>query len=120
MTLTFRAEYLHGFHSEVPWVREMTSRLLESMWSLQAGVEGTLFHVQSQQLRGFPGGAVIKNPPAMQETQEAWVLTLGGEVPLEEEMQPTPVFLPGKFHGQRSLVGCSRWGHTELVVIQQL
>ena len=27
--------------------------------------------------------------------------------------QPTPVFLPGKSHGQRSLVGCSPWGHTE-------
>ena len=27
--------------------------------------------------------------------------------------QPTPVFLPGESHGQRSLVGCSPWGHTE-------
>ena len=30
---------------------------------------------------------------------------LGWEDPLEEGMQPTPVFLPGEFHGQRSLVG---------------
>ena len=29
------------------------------------------------------------------------------------EWQPTPVFLPGKFHGQRSLVGCSPQGHKE-------
>ena len=27
--------------------------------------------------------------------------------------QPTPVFLPGKFHGQRSLAGYSPWGHKE-------
>ena len=27
--------------------------------------------------------------------------------------QPTPVFLPGKSHGQRSLVGCSPWGRKE-------
>ena len=27
--------------------------------------------------------------------------------------QPTPVFLPGESHGQRSLVGCSPWGRTE-------
>ena len=27
--------------------------------------------------------------------------------------QPTPVFLPGESHGQRSLVGCSTWGRTE-------
>ena len=26
---------------------------------------------------------------------------------------PTPVFLPGKFHGQRSLAGSSPWGHKE-------
>ena len=28
--------------------------------------------------------------------------------------QPTPVFLPGESQGQRSLVGCCLWGHTEL------
>ena len=28
--------------------------------------------------------------------------------------QSIPVFLPGKFHGQRSLVGCNPWGHEEL------
>ena len=27
--------------------------------------------------------------------------------------QPTPVFLPGESHGQRSLVGCHLWGRTE-------
>ena len=25
--------------------------------------------------------------------------------------QPTPIFLPEKFHGQRSLAGCSPWGY---------
>ena len=29
------------------------------------------------------------------------------------EWQPTPVFLPGKFHGQRRLVGYSSWGCKE-------
>ena len=32
---------------------------------------------------GFPGGSMIKNMPAMQET---WVQSLGGKDPLEEEM----------------------------------
>ena len=36
------------------------------------------------------------------------------------EWQPTPVFLPGEFHGQRSLVGCSLWGHKELDTTEQL
>ena len=29
------------------------------------------------------------------------------------QWQPTPVLVPGKSHGQRSLVGCSPWGHEE-------
>ena len=29
------------------------------------------------------------------------------------EWQPTPIFLPGEFHGQRNLVGYSSWGHKE-------
>ena len=38
-------------------------------------------------------------------------LIIGWEDPLKKEiLQPTPVFLPGKSHGQRSLVGCSPWG----------
>ena len=41
----------------------------------------------------------VENLPAMQETQEMWALSLGGEDLLEEEMQPTPVFLPGVSHG---------------------
>ena len=40
----------------------------------------------------------VKNLPAIQET---WVPSLGWESPLDKETwQPTPVFLPGKFHGQ--------------------
>ena len=34
--------------------------------------------------------------------------------------QPTPVLLPGKSHGWRSLVGCSPWGHKELATTEQL
>ena len=33
---------------------------------------------------GFPGGSEVKNPPAMQETQEMQVQFLGQEDPLEE------------------------------------
>ena len=34
--------------------------------------------------------------------------------------QPTPVFLPGKFHGQRSLVGYSPWDGKESAMTEQL
>ena len=43
-----------------------------------------------------------------------WERSLGGKDPLEEEMATTPVFLPEKSHGQKSLVGCSPWGLEEL------
>ena len=51
--------------------------------------------------RGFPGGLVVKNPPAMHEPQEIrkslW----------RRAWQPTPVLLPRKSGGQRSLAGHS-------------
>ena len=50
---------------------------------------------------------MVKRLPAMQET---WIRSLGWEAPLEKKWQPTPVFLPGEFHGWRSLVGYSLWG----------
>ena len=52
----------------------------------------------------------VKRLPVMRET---WVRSLGWEDPLEKEMQPTPVLLPGKFHGQRSLVSYSPRGRKE-------
>ena len=46
----------------------------------------------------------------MQETQETWVPSLGLEDPWRRKWQPTPVFLPGESHGQRSLMGYSSKG----------
>ena len=37
----------------------------------------------------FPGGTVVKNPPAMQETQETRVRSLGLEDPLEDPLEAT-------------------------------
>ena len=49
---------------------------------------------------------MIKNLPAMPET---WVQSLGWKDTWKRAWQPTPVFLPGESHGQRSLAGCSPW-----------
>ena len=49
----------------------------------------------------------------MQEMLEMQVQSLGWEDPLEKEMQPTPVFLPGESDGQKSLVGYNPWGRKE-------
>ena len=55
--------------------------------------------------------------------QEMWVQSLGRDDPWRRKWQPTPVFLPGKSHGQRSVVGytvhgIARVGH-DLVTKQQ-
>ena len=44
---------------------------------------------------------------------ETWVQSLGREDLLRKKWQPAPVFLPGKSHGWRSLVGYSSWGRKE-------
>jgi len=43
-----------------------------------------------------------------------------GRSPGEENWQPTPVFLPGESHGQRSLAGCSPWGRKESDMTKRL
>ena len=53
---------------------------------------------------GFPGGSVVKTR----------ILSLVQNIPWSGRWQLTPVFLPGKSHGQRSLVGYSLWGHKRL------
>ena len=59
---------------------------------------------------------MVKNLPAMRLGSDPWV----GKIPWRRAWQPTPVFLPGEFHGQRSLVGYSPWGRTELDTTEQL
>ena len=53
---------------------------------------------------------MVKNLSAMQETQFPY---LGQEDPLGKGVLPTPVFLPGEFHGHRGLTGYSPWGCKE-------
>ena len=59
---------------------------------------------------------MVKNPPAVQEMQ---VQSPGREDPLEKGMI-TPVFLPGKYHGQRGLAGYSPWGCKESDITEGL
>ena len=52
----------------------------------------------------------VKNLPASRRPGfDPWV----GKIPWRREWLSTPVFLSGEFHGQRSLVGYSPWGHKE-------
>ena len=63
---------------------------------------------------GFPGGARGKEFTCQcrrhkRRRFDPWV----GKIPWRRAWQPTPVFLPGESHGQRSLVGYTPWGRKE-------
>ena len=64
--------------------------------------------------QGFSGGARGKESPCQCRRRrrrgfDPWVR----KIPQRRAWQPTPVFLPGKSHGQRGLVSYSPWGHKE-------
>ena len=44
----------------------------------------------------------------------------GGKIPWGRKWQPTPVLLPEKSYGQRSLAGYSPWGHKELDTTEKI
>ena len=77
----------------------------------------TKFCINLVTLRASLVSPTVKCLPAVRET---WVPSLGWEDPLEKEWQPTPVLLPGKFHGLRSLVGYSPWDHKESDTTERL
>ena len=59
----------------------------------------------------------VKRLPTMRET---WVRSWIGKIPWRRKWQPTPVFLPGKSHGLRSLVGYSPRGRKESDTTERL
>ena len=72
------------------------------------------FVLGHSQLTGFPGGASGKEPTCQCRIRrrlgfDLWV----GEIPWRRAWQPTPLFLPGESHRQRSLVGYCPRGHKE-------
>ena len=68
--------------------------------------------------QGFPGDSDGKRICLQRRKPEfsPWV----GEILWRKEQLPTPVFLPRKFHGQRSLAGCSTWGRKKLDMTERL
>ena len=66
-------------------------------------------------IQGFPGGASGKEPACQSRRRKrlrlySWVR----KIPWRRQWLPTPVFLPGKFHEQRSLASYNLWGCKEL------
>ena len=69
-------------------------------------------------LLGLSGDSVVKTLPSQCRRHgfNPWV----GKIPWRRRWQPTLVFLPGKSHRQRSLMGYSPWGHKESDTTEQL
>ena len=87
---------------------EMVLALLKSQSSRQERHHARNVNCEKQ---GFPGGAGGKEPICQYRRRKGhgfdpWVR----KIPWRRKWQPTPVFLPGKFHGQKSLGGYSPWG----------
>ena len=69
-----------------------------------------IFSLPKSQGRGFPGGTVVENPSAKAgDTRDLGLMPGSGRSPWRKKWQPTPVFLPGESHGQKSLAGYSPW-----------
>ena len=85
-----------------------------SSWSIQGhwGGSSSEWSLPSVFVGGFLSGSVSKEStcPCRRCGFDPWV----GKIPWRRAWQSTPVFLPGKFHGQRSLGNYSPWGHKEL------
>ena len=67
---------------------------------------------------GFPGGSNGKE--SVHNVGDLRLIPGVHKSPWRREWQPTPVFLPGRSHGQRSLVGHSSWGHKESDMTERL
>ena len=92
------------------WKKELQSTYLEKHLYLAYEVDSTSSYISVV-------AQLVKNPSAMRQT---WVRSLGWKDPLEKERLPIPIFWPGEFHGQRSLVGYSPWGHKESDTTERL
>ena len=73
-----------------------------------------MLRAQYNAFPGFPGGSVGKESACKAgDIRDAGSIPGFGTIPWRRTWQPTPVFVPGESHGQRSLAGCSPQGHKE-------
>ena len=122
-----------GFNSwvgKIPWRRERLPTPvywsgefhgLYSSWGAKSQTQLSDFHSLTQSWKWVSLEAqVVKNLPATLETQGPGFNPWVGKIPWRREWQPTPVFLPGKSHGQRSLMDYNPWDHKNLDTIEHL
>ena len=83
----------------------------EAVAQREAPTKSLGFRIQYRVLEGFPDGTEVCQCRRHRRCRfDPWVR----KIPWRRKWQPTPVFLPKKLHGQRSLAGYSPWGLKEL------
>ena len=100
---------------KVPWMEEpgglpsMGSHRVGHDWSDLAAAAAA-----NKQKKCFPGGSVVEKPLASaKDAGDKSSVPESRKIPWRRKGQPTPVFVPSKSHGQRSLAGYNPWGHKE-------
>ena len=91
--------------------------LHQGIFPTQESNPGLLHHRQILYQLSYQVAHTVMRLPTMMETGfNPWV----GKISCKRKWQPTPVFFPGKSHGQRSLIGYSPWGRKESDMTEQL
>ena len=108
--------YFHSFNYSQLWAPDHASKLPTLLW--HSGISNVSYVSQMYHWWSSTHSLVLIQTPSLYEfLLKIWVLGNFIHLVLQtrrRQWHPTPVHLPGKSHGQRSLVGCSPWGHQEL------
>ena len=83
------------------WIVWESNRWVDT-W-VRRGSSASWWWTESHHLASIIDGSAVKNPPVSPE--DAGSISWVGKIPWWRKWQPTPVFLPEEFHGQRSLAG---------------
>ena len=102
----------------MPWRRGSTQSSVLAWkipWTEESGGLQSLGSQKSQtrlkQLNSSSSSRWLSGEESACNAGDAGSIPGSGKIPWRRKLEPTPVFLPGKFHGQRSLVDYSLWGH---------
>ena len=96
----------------IPPVKKRSRPYIQT-WNVRSMNQGKLEVVKQEMARvkvDILGISELKCLQCGRPGFDPWV----GKIPWRRKWQSTPVLLPGKSHGQRSLVGYNPWGHKEL------
>ena len=74
----------------------------------------SLIERKCPQLRASQVALVVTNPPTSARDKRCGFDPWVRKIPWKRAWHPTPVYLPGKYHGQKCLAGYSPWGRKEL------